>query len=113
MLGCLGPLGARLEEIATGGVPEPLCKPTKLYRNNQVDLRKLRVLIKQGKLVPCFPGSEASVPDRENLSHHVVVSRLLKRKRQDIKNLSQQLAEWEECPICCLHYPVSWSRPEN
>jgi hypothetical protein len=54
MFACLGPLGQRLEELTSGGVPEPLCRPTKLYRNPAtLDLRKLRTLIKQGKLVGC------------------------------------------------------------
>lgn len=49
--------------------------PQKLYCYNEVDLRKLRRLIKDNKLAPCFPGEDSE---------------------------SQEL---EDCPICFLSYP--------
>ena len=33
--------------------------PQKLYCYNEVDLRKLRRLIKDNKLAPCFPGQDS------------------------------------------------------
>lgn len=37
-------------------VPKHLCKPTGLYESDRVDLKRLRRLILDGRLVPCFPG---------------------------------------------------------
>jgi hypothetical protein len=50
-------------------------RPQGLYPSQDVDQRKLRRLILDSKLAPCYPGGEAPA------------------------------VELEECPICFLHYP--------
>ncbi|CAL5187229.1 unnamed protein product [Lathyrus oleraceus] len=56
-------------------VDEKYTRPQGLYNHKDVDQKKLRKLILESKLAPCFPGDEETACDRE------------------------------ECPICFLYYP--------
>ncbi|KAJ0231133.1 E3 ubiquitin-protein ligase DA2 [Hirschfeldia incana] len=56
-------------------VEEKYTKPQGLYVNKDVDVKKLRKLILESKLAPCYPGDDESCHDLE------------------------------ECPICFLYYP--------
>ncbi|XP_010428968.1 PREDICTED: uncharacterized protein LOC104713524 [Camelina sativa] len=56
-------------------VEERYTKPQGLYVNKDVDIKKLRKLIVESKLAPCYPGDDESCHDLE------------------------------ECPICFLYYP--------
>lgn len=56
-------------------VDERYTKPQGLYQNRDVDHKKLRKLILDAKLAPCYPGGEESTVDLD------------------------------ECPICFLYYP--------
>ncbi|KAG2322803.1 hypothetical protein Bca4012_058262 [Brassica carinata] len=56
-------------------VEERYTKPQGLYVNTDVDIKKLRKLIVESKLAPCYPGDDESC------------------------------YELEECPICFLYYP--------
>ncbi|KAK7324439.1 hypothetical protein VNO77_27986 [Canavalia gladiata] len=56
-------------------VDEKYTRPQGLYNHKDVDHKKLRKLILESKLAPCYPGDEDSAYDRE------------------------------ECPICFLYYP--------
>ncbi|XP_022854030.1 uncharacterized protein LOC111375438 isoform X2 [Olea europaea var. sylvestris] len=56
-------------------VDEKYTKPQGLYQHKDVDHRKLRKLILDSKLAPCYPGDDECV------------------------------CELEECPICFLYYP--------
>ncbi|KAF8095494.1 hypothetical protein N665_0331s0014 [Sinapis alba] len=56
-------------------VEEKYTKPQGLYVNKDVDIKKLRKLILESKLAPCYPGDDESCHDLE------------------------------ECPICFLYYP--------
>lgn len=56
-------------------VEERYTKPQGLYVNTDVDIKKLRKLIVESKLAPCYPGDDESCHDLE------------------------------ECPICFLYYP--------
>lgn len=56
-------------------VDEKFTRPQGLYNHKDVDHKKLRKLILESKLAPCYPGDEESAYDRE------------------------------ECPICFLYYP--------
>lgn len=45
-------------------IPEEYLKPQGLYSNERVDLKKLRRLILDKRLVPCYPGREdGGTPD--------------------------------------------------
>ena len=82
-------------------VPEPLCRPTHLYKNTaNVDLKKLKKLIQDGKLVPCFLGAEEAQPtgSEEQRSHCAIVHKLLKKKKQDAGSRAWE-QELEACPI--------------
>ncbi|KAK7401703.1 hypothetical protein VNO78_13387 [Psophocarpus tetragonolobus] len=56
-------------------VDEKYTRPQGLYNHKDVDHKKLRKLILESKLAPCYPGDEENAYDRE------------------------------ECPICFLYYP--------
>lgn len=56
-------------------VDEKYTKPQGLYHHRDVDIKRLRKLILESKLAPCYPGDEDSTCDLE------------------------------ECPICFLYYP--------
>ncbi|KAL4023483.1 hypothetical protein IC575_017241 [Cucumis melo] len=56
-------------------VDEKYTRPQGLYNHKEVDHKKLRKLILESKLAPCYPGDEESASDLE------------------------------ECPICFLYYP--------
>ncbi|XP_023552167.1 uncharacterized protein LOC111809924 isoform X2 [Cucurbita pepo subsp. pepo] len=56
-------------------VDEKYTRPQGLYNHKEVDHKKLRKLILESKLAPCYPGDEESASDVE------------------------------ECPICFLYYP--------
>jgi hypothetical protein len=56
-------------------VDEKYTHPQGLYNHKDVDQKKLRKLILESKLAPCYPGDEETACDRE------------------------------ECPICFLYYP--------
>lgn len=56
-------------------VDERYTRPQGLYVHKDVDIKKLRKLILESKLAPCYPGDEECCHDRE------------------------------ECPICFLYYP--------
>ena len=58
-------------------VEEKYTRPQGLYQNMDVDRKKLRKLILESKLAPCYPGDEEST------------------------------LEHEECPICFLVFPLS------
>jgi hypothetical protein len=60
-------------------VDERYTKPQQgLYMSKDVDIKKLKKLILESKLAPCYPGLEETPS-----SHH----------------------DLEECPICFLYYP--------
>lgn len=46
-------------------VDEKYTRPQGLYNHKDVDQKKLRKLILESKLAPCFPGDEESALDRE------------------------------------------------
>jgi len=46
-------------------VDEKYTRPQGLYNHKDVDHKKLRKLILESKLAPCYPGDEESVYDRE------------------------------------------------
>ncbi|KAK4753402.1 hypothetical protein SAY87_022200 [Trapa incisa] len=56
-------------------VDEKYTRPQGLYQHKDVDMKKLRKLILESKLAPCYPGDEECTIDLE------------------------------ECPICLLYYP--------
>ncbi|KAK3426870.1 hypothetical protein EUGRSUZ_F03204 [Eucalyptus grandis] len=56
-------------------VDEKYTRPQGLYHHKDVDIKRLRKLILESKLAPCYPGDEESTCDLE------------------------------ECPICFLYYP--------
>ncbi|MQM19101.1 hypothetical protein Taro_052102, partial [Colocasia esculenta] len=56
-------------------VDEKYTRPQGLYQHRDIDHKKLRKLILDSKLAPCYPGDEECTFDRE------------------------------ECPICFLYYP--------
>lgn len=73
-------MGAKLAKVRGGLViDERYTQPCGLYQHKNIDGRKLRKLILDGKLAPCYPGVE-DITGREN-------ERL------------------EECPICFLVRP--------
>ena len=46
-------------------VDEKYTKPQGLYQHKDVDIKKLKKLILDSKLAPCYPGDDDSVCDRE------------------------------------------------
>lgn len=46
-------------------VDEKYTRPQGLYNHKDVDQKKLRKLILESKLAPCFPGDEETACDRE------------------------------------------------
>jgi hypothetical protein len=66
-------------------VPDRYLKPAGQRCSELVDLRKLRGLILDGKLVPCFPGADgpASAGSEEP---RAVTARLLRRKGQNVQS---------------------------
>ncbi|KAM7260662.1 hypothetical protein ACFE04_011335 [Oxalis oulophora] len=62
-------------------VDERYTKPQGFYVHKDVDIKKLRKLILDSKLAPCYPGDEENKDTSSILDHH------------------------EECPICFLFYP--------
>ncbi|CAN6845668.1 unnamed protein product [Brassica oleracea var. botrytis] len=68
-------MGNKLVGRRRQAVEEKYTKPQGLYVNNDVDIKKLRKLILESKLAPCYPGDDESCH------------------------------ELEECPICFLYYP--------
>lgn len=46
-------------------VDEKYTRPQGLYNHKDVDHKKLRKLILESKLAPCYPGDEESAHDRE------------------------------------------------
>ncbi|GLJ17383.1 hypothetical protein SUGI_0301980 [Cryptomeria japonica] len=56
-------------------VDERFTRPQGLYQHRDVDQKKLRKLILDGKLAPCYPGGE------------------------------EHIGDLDECPICFLYYP--------
>jgi len=74
-------MGHKLSRSAAGPADDHLLCPTGLYPDSTVDLKKLRRLILEGKLSPCYKGleeDEASDPEQP----------------------------LEDCPICFLMYPA-------
>mmetsp|Transcript_6647 Transcript_6647/g.24661 ORF Transcript_6647/g.24661 Transcript_6647/m.24661 type:complete len:608 (-) Transcript_6647:1138-2961(-) len=61
-------------------VEEQYTRPSGLYPTVEVDVKRLRKLIMEGKLAPCYPGVEEGSSDRSGVA-------------------------LEECPICFLSYP--------
>ena len=97
---CFGALTGRSSKI-----PEQYTRPS-LYGNSnvadRVDLKKLRRLIIEGKLAPCFPGCEEPALAPELRTLKPLVQKLLRNK-----GCEEPLGEvLEECPICFLHYMV-------
>ncbi|XP_033140041.1 E3 ubiquitin-protein ligase DA2 [Brassica rapa] len=68
-------MGNKLVGRRRQAVEEKYTKPQGLYVNKDVDIKKLRKLILESKLAPCYPGDDESCH------------------------------ELEECPICFLYYP--------
>lgn len=56
-------------------VDEKYTRPQGMYRHREIDYKKLRKLILESKLAPCYPG------------------------------LEEYAYDLEECPICFLYYP--------
>lgn len=54
---CFGVIGEKLTKHGNK-IPEEFLRPQGLYSVDKVDLRKLRRLILDGKLAPCYPGRE-------------------------------------------------------
>lgn len=70
-------MGAKLTKVRGGLViDERYTQPCGLYQHKNIDGKKLRKLILDGKLAPCFPGVE------------------------DVSGREQE--RLEECPICFL-----------
>ncbi|CAH8309605.1 unnamed protein product [Eruca vesicaria subsp. sativa] len=74
-IGTLLKMGNKLVGRKRQVVEERYTKPQGLYENTDVDIKKLRKLIIESKLAPCYPGDDESCHDLE------------------------------ECPICFLFYP--------
>ncbi|KAG8084901.1 hypothetical protein GUJ93_ZPchr0010g10256 [Zizania palustris] len=71
----------RAEAEAEAAVEERYTRPQGLYPHPDIDLKKLRRLIFEAKLAPCYPGSD------------------------------DPRSELDECPICFLFYPsLNWSK---
>ncbi|WZY77187.1 hypothetical protein YC2023_023571 [Brassica napus] len=68
-------MGNKLVGRRRQAVEEKYTKPQGLYVNKDVDIKKLRKLILESKLAPCYPGDD------------------------------EGCHELEECPICFLYYP--------
>ncbi|CAF2140722.1 BnaA02g18890D [Brassica napus] len=68
-------MGNKLVGRRRQAVEEKYTKPQGLYLNKDVDIKKLRKLILESKLAPCYPGDD------------------------------EGCHELEECPICFLYYP--------
>jgi hypothetical protein len=90
-------------------VPEQYCRPSGLYKTDRVDLKKLKALVQEGQLVPCFPGTEeaATNPEYERAAC-VLLQILRKRKGVEVtdKLRGAVLKEGEACPVCFLTYPA-------
>eukprot|EP00798_Chlamydomonas_sp_ICE-L_P018491 gene18491-24989_t len=86
-------------------IPDQYSRPS-LYglsnRSEKIDLKKLKRLIHEGKLVPCFPGAEEPQAGPEINSQRALVRKILRSKGVE-DTLGDTL---EECPICFLHYLV-------
>eukprot|EP00798_Chlamydomonas_sp_ICE-L_P030042 gene30042-35016_t len=84
-------------------IPEEYSRPN-LYgaANDKVDLKRLKRLIQEGSLVPCFPGAEEPTQLPEMKAQRALVLKILRVKKAE-EPLGDGL---EECPICFLHYPV-------
>lgn len=76
--------------------------PQKLHCFNEVDLRKLKRLIKDRKLAPCCPGVDSE-------SREVILGctclRGVASKRSQFCGIHPFPLQLEECPICFLKYP--------
>lgn len=103
------PLSGLLGSLAScfsPSLPENLLRPTTLYRNDNIDLPKLRKLINEGKLVPIFVGAEEAVGSTPEAKAYIpIVMKLLKKKKYDVSKLGDffQQPDWlEPCPICFL-----------
>lgn len=59
-------------------VDEKYTRPQGLYNHKEVDHKKLRKLILESKLAPCYPGDEESVSDLEECPICFLVSSLVK-----------------------------------
>lgn len=108
LFACFGGLALKL---TSPRIPEAFLKPQGLYQSERLDTRKLKRLILDGKLAPCFPGHEEPVPSSELNNIQPIVHKLLKRKGQQSGVEFAEVApdtplQLEECPICFLHYPL-------
>ncbi|NP_001143691.1 E3 ubiquitin-protein ligase GW2 [Zea mays] len=71
-------MGNRIGGRRKSGVEERFTRPQGLYDHKDIDQKKLRKLILEAKLAPCYPGADDAAPGGGDL---------------------------EECPICFLYYP--------
>ncbi|XP_044951179.1 E3 ubiquitin-protein ligase GW2 isoform X3 [Hordeum vulgare subsp. vulgare] len=69
-------MGNRIGGRRKAGVEERYTRPQGLYEHRDIDQKKLRKLILEAKLAPCYPGADDAAG-----------------------------ADLEECPICFLYYP--------
>ncbi|TVU33242.1 hypothetical protein EJB05_25032 [Eragrostis curvula] len=68
-------MGNKIGGRRKAGVEERFTRPQGLYEHRDIDQKKLRKLILEAKLAPCYPGADDAS------------------------------GELEECPICFLYYP--------
>ncbi|CAN6243720.1 unnamed protein product [Urochloa humidicola] len=71
-------MGNRIGGRRKAGVEERFTRPQGLYEHRDIDQKKLRKLILEAKLAPCYPGADDAAAGG---------------------------GELEECPICFLYYP--------
>ncbi|KAG2657412.1 E3 ubiquitin-protein ligase GW2 isoform X1 [Panicum virgatum] len=71
-------MGNRIGGRRKAGVEERFTRPQGLYEHRDIDQKKLRKLILEAKLAPCYPGADDAAAGGGDL---------------------------EECPICFLYYP--------
>ncbi|VAI45722.1 unnamed protein product [Triticum turgidum subsp. durum] len=69
-------MGNRIGGRRKAGVEERYTRPQGLYEHRDIDQKKLRKLILEAKLAPCYPGADDAAG-----------------------------GDLEECPICFLYYP--------
>ena len=74
-------MGQKLSQARRPPVPERFTKPCGLYNHRNIDGKKLKKLILEGKLAPCYPGVE------------------------EPGNQAGPADKLEECPICFLVRP--------
>ena len=84
------------DRLVGPSIDEKWLKPSSTYRNLEaIDLRKLRRLVINGSLVPCFTGGQDAVGSPDQAAIDALCYKLLKMKKLDVTKLKHP-SEWEE-----------------